>query len=111
MTKYYKVEEVVERLQRILQHLRIRHKLTHVSSSNSYYLEVTYVMTKSLIRISDHHENNHKLPEYNVLVRYPMEPNTISLSKKRYYNEYQLKNLVIDIIRKGENPDGHEEMG
>lgn len=109
--RFYTVKDTVLRFKALLRQTEIRYKLISISGTGSCYLELTYLKQKFLIRFSDHHENNHKLPDYNVLVRYGIDPGTISKSGKHYYNEYQLHRLIADIKREGERRYGLKRLG
>jgi len=109
--RYYTVKDAVLRFKALLRQTEIRYKLIKISSTGSCYLELTYLKMKFLIRFADHHENNRKLPDYNVLVRYDINPKTVSNTGRHYYNEYQLHNLIEDIKSEGEKRNELKRMG
>ena len=109
--RYYTVKDTVLRFKALLRKTEIRYKLIKISGTGSCYLELTYLKSKFLIRFADHHENNHKLPDYNVLVRYGITPGTVSNTGKHYYNEYQLYELIEDIKREGEKKSELKRLG
>ena len=87
----------------------IYYKVLHISVTGSCYLSVKYDDKLYEIRFSNHHENNRKLPKYNVLVGYDLDIGTISNTGKHYYSEDQLWCLLKDIKEGG--ADGNKRVG
>ena len=103
------VKETVLQFKKMLRAEDIYYKVLHISFTGSCYLVVTYRNKLFEIRFSDHHENNRKLPKYNVLVGYDLNLGTVSNSGKYYYTESQLWYLLKDIKEGGAN--GNKGMG
>lgn len=91
------VKEVTFRLKDLLYENKIHYRTTRVSSYGSRYLKIYYEQYTETIRIADHHENNRRLPRYNVLVGYDIQPETLSRTARRYYNEHHLLELIEHI--------------
>lgn len=100
------VAEVTSEFKKLCKKFNVKVYRERISYSGSTYFRIKYKQIRDFVRISDHHENNRKLPKYNILVGYDIPDHTVSRTNKHYYSEKQLINLIRDFI---EAVDKNEE--